>query len=171
MARTSRKKNNTRSNRNNNSQRNAVLENMPVACTNLIGNDLYGKLLKEKKLARFIGLIKVCSSTGKDMATTVEMIKKSFPCYITNNDFNVMAFVDMMKNHYEVAEAWGYGVAGDMINKQLVADAALELALKAKNIEVIEQYNKMYNKENSGEDLEEDTVTDNKTVFNFNVST
>lgn len=153
----------------NSKARNAFIDSMPVIITDKTSNDLYSKLVAERRLERFKALLKVCSSRGLNVAQTVEMIKASLPGYISNKGLNIEIFVDMIRKHSDIAECWGYGLCGDDVNKQLVKDKALELALATKDIEVIKQYNEMYDKENSG--ITEESKSDNTgTSFSFTLN-
>lgn len=139
----------------NSRNRNAFIDKMPVIITNKASNDLYNKLMIEKRLDRFKALVKVCSSKGINIYETVEALKCSLPGYINNKNLTIEVFVDMIRKHSDIADCWGYGVYGDEINKQMVKDAAFELAIKADRMEEIKQYNEMYDKENSGNDKED----------------
>lgn len=153
----------------NSKARNAFIDNMPVIITDKTSNDLYTKLLAEKRLERFKALVKVCSSRGNNIAQAVEMIKGSLPGYISNKGLTIETFVDMIRKHSDIAECWGYGLCGDDINKQLIRDKALELALSTKDMEVIKQYNEMYDKESSG--IVEESKTENTgTSFSFTLN-
>ena len=150
--------------------RNKFIDSMPVIITNKSSNDLYDKLLVEKRLERFKALVKVCSSRGLNIAETVEILKSSLPGYINNKSLTIDIFVDMLRRHSDIAECWGYGQYGDYISKQLVKDRALEIALSTKDIEVIKQYNEMYDVENSGKAEEAVSGEKQATVFNFNLN-
>lgn len=171
MGSTSKKKRSTSGSKPND-VRNVILDNMGIACTNAVGNNVYLKLRTEGRLQRFVAVIKVCSTRGNNIKETVDELLRSFPGYIDSKELNEDVFKDMLRNHYEISEAWGFGVMGDEVNKQIIADVALDIALKSNDITVIKEYNSMYNKENSG--IVEEDITDNKNdgiKVNFNVTT
>lgn len=143
----------------NSKDRNAFIDSMPVIITNKAGNDLYNKLNIEKRLERFKALIKVCSSKGMSIYQTVEMLKNSLPGYIDNKSLTIDVFVDMLRKHSDIADCWGYGVYGDEINRQMVKDAAFNLAITALKMEEIKQYNEMYDTEYSGSNKDDKDTT------------
>lgn len=138
-------------------------------CTSQIYSPLYEKLEKEGRLRRFRAAIKKCSSEGLDINDMCKRIYSLFPDYITKKDFNPHVFQDMCRFYGDIAEAWGYGVSGDEITKQMIKDRAEELAISATSLTEIETYNRIYD---AGIKTEEDkeTMGGRSTIFHFNLT-
>lgn len=139
-----------------------MLQSQPDLCKSQVYNEVYNKLIKDKRIDRFVALVQYCSTCGYDMKKTVEFISSSLPYYIDKKQFDVKCFEDMIKNHSEIAIAWGYGTMGDEISNIIVKNKALQLVKKTDKMEDIQIYNSMYGNNDNN-------VQDNSTVINFNI--
>lgn len=154
--------------------RRRTIEKMRIPTHSQNVDELYIKLRNEGRLGRFIATVKLCSSKGYSLKETVDILKNTFRGYIENKEFNINTFIKMCQWHSDVAEAWGYGVYGDEVSNIMVKDRALELALNADDIEVIERYNGMYNRDVAPIKDEVDTGighnSTGQTEIRFNIS-
>ena len=120
------------------------MKKIPLLVPDKLEDELYTLLYNEGRLDRFKAIIQFCSSKGLSIAETVERLKKALPGYLSNKMFNIEVFVEMLKNHTDIAEAWGYGTDGDEITKILIKNKAIDIALSSNSLDDIEKFNKMY---------------------------
>lgn len=140
-----------------------MMKDTPTLCKSQVYNDIYGKIKREGRLNRFLATIQYCSSNGMDINKTVKFICDSFPCYIDNKQFTADCFKEMLKSFGDVAEAWGYGKAGDMISDIIIKNRALHLIEKTDSMEDIQIYKQLF------DNVSKDKNDNSGTVINFNL--
>jgi hypothetical protein len=143
-----------------------MLENTETLCKSQVFNELYEKLKSEGRLSRFIATVQYCSMSGLNINDAVDVIIKAFPGYISEKEFTVDCFNDMLQNYSDIAVAWGYGTLGDEISNIIIKNKALRLIEKTDKMEDIEIYSRVFNGiGNSGKE----ESSSNGTVINFNL--
>jgi hypothetical protein len=141
------------------------LNGIETVCKSLVKYEILEQLRDNHRYERFLAVIQYCSSRNMTMEQTVNFVRDKFGAYISTADFNVKLFKKMITEEIDIAEAWGQGEDGDDIANVMIKNKAIQLALNADDISVIETYNKIYN--NS-----ENTTSggSNNTVVRLNVT-
>lgn len=143
-----------------------MLDNTETLCKSQVFNELYEKLKSEGRLSRFIATVQYCSMSGLNINDAVDVIIKAFPGYISEKEFTVDCFNDMLQNYSDIAVAWGYGTLGDEISNIIIKNKALRLIEKTDKMEDIEIYSRVFN---SMSNTEKGESSSNGTVINFNL--
>lgn len=144
-----------------------MLDNTETLCKSQVFNELYEKLKSEGRLSRFIATVQYCSMSGLNVNDTVDVVIKAFPGYISEKEFTVDCFNDMLQNYSDVAVAWGYGTLGDEISNIIIKNKALKLIERTDKIEDIEIYNRVFNSVGSSD---KEGNSNKETVINFNLN-
>lgn len=139
----------------------AMYDKTPQLCKSQVYSELYERMRRDGRLARFIAVIQYCSIKGFDMDDTVEIVCSSFPSYIDKVDFTVNTFKDMLSTYNDIAVAWGYGNIGDEISNIIVRNKALRLVEKTENIEDVIRYQEVFGSKS------DEVTKDNNTTVNF----
>lgn len=143
-----------------------MLDNTETLCKSQVFNELYAKLKSEGRLSRFIATVQYCSMSGLNINDAVDVVIKAFPGYISEKEFTVDCFNDMLQNYSDVAVAWGYGTLGDEISNIIIKNKALKLIERTDKMEDIEIYNRVFNSVGSSD---KEGNSSSGTVINFNL--
>lgn len=120
------------------------IKGVETVCKSLIKNELIEKLRDNSRYDRFLAVVQLCSSKNMTIEQTVQFIRDSFGGYINEQELTVKLFKKILKEEPDVADAWGYGVSGSEISDIMIKKRAVQLALKADDIETIKTYNEIY---------------------------
>lgn len=144
-------------------QRNVEILNMSCAVPSQVVNDLYVKLAEENMLPKFKAVLQCCSSEGLDLEASIGVLKGALPYYIGDYVTKDL-LVDLIKNHGEIADAWGYGVSGEKYREVMLNNKIFDILMSSRSLEQFLMY-KEYLKDDTVDD-----VSDNKPIFNFNLT-
>lgn len=141
-----------------------MLKNQPNLCKSQVYSEIYKQLENDSRLNRFIAVVQYCSLSGLSKKDSVDLIRRAFPGYLNNKNWNESIFDLMIREKKDIAIAWGYGPLGDEITQIMIKNRATELALKTQDIKELAIYNEMYKKQ------EQEATGSNGTVVNFNIN-